>query len=147
MSFDGIDEETNARALFSDLVGGRIFDMSPDDVDVPIDRLGKVRPYIVLSFGVPYARGSESRAVGDSERTIPYTLTFVIGCYAGDRDSLNALYKEVSNRIVGVELNGNNATPVRIPFGYNGKTKSTTSRPAIFSKFAACSCTINMSTP
>lgn len=147
MSFDGITEETNTRALLAGIAGGRLFDMEPDDVAVPVDTLGAVRPYIVLSFGVPFAHGAGNRSIGDTERTIPYTLTFVVGCYAGDRDSLNALYKEVSNRLVGASLNGNNATPVRIPYGYNGKTKSTKSRPAIFSKIAACACTINMSTP
>lgn len=146
MSFDGITEETNIRARLADLAGGRILDAAPDDASVPLDVVGKVRPYVVLSMGVPFAHGAGNRSMGDGEEDIPYTLTFVIGCYAGDRDSLNALYKEVASRLVGWSPNEGNALPISVPYAYNGNTQQTQTRPAIVSKVAAMKTTINLST-
>ena len=146
MSFDGIDEETNILNRLAGVAGDRILDMEPDDVSVPIDTYGKVRPYIVLSMGAPFAHGADDRSMGDGEQDIPYTLTFVIGCYAGDRASLNALYKEVVSRLVGWCPNEGNATDIRIPYAFNGASEKTQVRPALFSKIAAMATTINLST-
>lgn len=146
MSFDGIDEETGILSRIGNLAGGRILDMEPDDTNIPIDTYGKVRPYVVLSMGAPFAHGSDGRSMGDGEEDIPYSLTFVIGCYAGDRASLNSLYKEVVALLVGWCPNEGNATAISIPFAYNGATAKTLVRPAIFSKIAAMKTTINLST-
>lgn len=146
MSFDGITEENNIRTRLADLAGGRVLDMAPDDTLVPIDQNGRVRPYIVLSMGAPFAHGSSGRSMGDGEEDIPYTMTFVVACYAGDRDSLNSLYKIVSSRLIGWTPNEGNATPIRVPYAYNGATSKTSSRPMILSKVAAMACTVNLST-
>ncbi|MBG6106643.1 hypothetical protein [Frigoribacterium sp. CG_9.8] len=146
MSFDGIDEETSIREKLSDLAGGRILDMAPDDADVLLDSVGKARPYIVLSVGAPFALNGGGRSMGDGEDDIPYTMTFVVGCYAGDRKSLNALFREVVKRLVNWIPSDGNATPIRMPYASNGSATRTISRPAIFSKVAAMATTINMST-
>lgn len=146
MSFDGTDEETNILQKLEGIAGGRILDMEPDDASLPIDTYGKVRPYVVISMGAPFAHGAGSRSMGDGEEDIPYSLTFVVGCYAGDRDSLNKLYKEVVKRLVGWSPNEGNAAPIRIPYAFNGASQSNQVRPAIFSKIAAMATTINLST-
>lgn len=146
MSFDGITEETAIREQLANLAGGRVLDLEPDDTSVPVDETGKTRPYIVLSMGVPFASGAGERSMGDGEADIPYTMTFVVGCYAGDRDSLNALYKAVTERLVGWTPNEGNALPIRVPYAYNGNTQKTATRPAIVSKIAAMATTINLST-
>jgi hypothetical protein len=147
VSFDGIDEETNIRGRLEDLAGGRILDQEPDEEQIPVDTQGKVRPYIVLSMGAPFANPGSGRSMGDGEEDIPYTMTFVVGCYAGDRDSLNSLYKAVVKRLVGwTPSSVDNATPIRLPYAYNGATRPTTTKPSIVSKIAAMACTINLST-
>lgn len=146
-NFDGIAEENNIRALLAGLTttGGRVFDDAPDSADVTVDTYGRVAPYVVASFGVPFrnsAKGNKSYA--DTERTIPYTMTMVFGVYAGDKESLNAAYQEVVSALVGFMPNGNNAAPLEIPYAYNQKT-ATTTRPTIFGKVMTVLTTINLS--
>ncbi|WP_025157280.1 hypothetical protein [Leifsonia aquatica] len=146
MSFDGGAEETAIRERLGTLAGGRIMDMEPDDTMVPVypDGQGKAMPYIVLSMGVPFANPSAGRAMSDGEADIAYTLTFVVGCYAGDRNSLNALWKAVVELMVDWTPVPGNDTPVSIPYAYNGSSQQTKTRPALFSKIAAMKTTINL---
>jgi hypothetical protein len=146
MSFDGIDEETNILQRIGDLAGGRILNSEPDDTSIPVDSLGKVRPYIVVSIGVPFATSGGSRSMGDGEEHVPYTLTMVIGCYAKDRASLNLLYKAVAERLVGWTPVDGNSTPIKLPYAFNSGSAQTAVRPAIMSKIAAMVTTINLST-
>lgn len=146
MSFDGIDEETNIRTVLEGLAGGRVLDQIPDEESIPVDTVGKVRPYIVLSMGAPFANPGSGRSMGDGEENIPYTMTFVVGCYAGDRDSLNSLYKKVVTKLVGwTPSEVDNSTPIRLPYAYNGSTRVTQTKPSVMSKIAAMACTINLS--
>lgn len=144
MSYDGIEEEVAIRGRLGTLAGGRILDQTPDDVDIPVDELGKVRPYIVLSVGVPFPKAGGGRAFSDGEKDIPYTHTLVVGCYAGDRNTLNALYRAVMGKLVDWIPLPNDNTALAVVRAVNGSRKANEVRPAILSKIAALSHTINL---
>lgn len=144
MSFDGVAEEVAIRARLATLAGGRILDDTPDDESVPIDEAGRVRPYIVLSIGVPFPKVDAGRAFSDGEKQIPYTMTLVVGCYAGDRDSLNALYAAVVDRLVDWTPVEDNSTALAIRRAVNANQKAAGARPATYAKIVAMVCTINM---
>jgi hypothetical protein len=144
VNFDGIAEEDSIREHLSTLAGGRILDETPDDTEVPIDATGKVRPYIVLSIGVPFPTVGGGRSFSEGEKDIPYTLTLTVGCYAGDRKSLNMLYRAVLGKLVDWEPVADNDTALRVRAAVNGSSRSNEVRPAIVSKIVAMACTINM---
>jgi hypothetical protein len=144
VSFDGVAEELAIRARLSTLAGGRILDDTPDDESVPVSDTGKARPYIVLSVGVPFPKADGGRSFGEGEKQIPYTMTLVVGCYAGDRDSLNALYQAVVQRLVDWAPVPDNDTVLAIRSAVNGSQKAAGARPATYAKIVALVCTINM---
>lgn len=144
MSFDGVVEETNIRTRLADLAGGRVFDDELDDEAIPVDGTGKARPYIVLSIGVPYKDPAGDASFSDGERDVPYILTLVVGCYAGDRESLNALYSAVADRLVGWNPNEGNALPMSAPRAIPSSNGASQTRPVTFGKLLALRTTINV---
>ncbi|MGN6324490.1 hypothetical protein [Pseudolysinimonas sp.] len=144
MSSDGVNEELAILERLKGLAGGRILDGDPDDASIPTDDVGKVRPYITLSIGTPFADPAGARAFGDGEERIPYIMVVVVGCFAGDRDSLNALYKAVRGRLLGWAPDVDNATPFALRGGVNGSSGATDARPAQLSKIMAFRSTINL---
>lgn len=139
---DGSAEESAIRGQLAGLAGDRLLDAQPDEGSVPVDATGKARPYIVLDMGTPFRKGND-RSFGDGEQDIPYYLTFAIGCYAGDRNSANMLYKEVAGRLAGWTPVPDDDTPIEIPYAFPDNTRGTQVRPATFGKVAAMRCTIN----
>ena len=144
MSFDGVAEEAAIRAKMSELAGGRVHDDAPDDEHLEYDEVGKVRPYMVLSIGTPFPDVSGGRAFGEGEQDIPYILTVVVGCYAGDRETLNMLYRAVVKRLVGWTPVEDNDTPLAVRYAVNQSRKENQTRPKILSKIIALRCTINL---
>lgn len=140
---DGAAEEAAIRGRLSDLVEGRIFDDEPDDTEVAIDAVGKPQPYIVLSFGVPYAKPGAGRAFGDGEKDVPYILTFVVGAFAGTRAKVNATYAAIADRLVDFQPTGS-SLPISIPFARNSSRAAVPDvRPRLVGKIAAMQTTIN----
>lgn len=144
-NFDGLTEKANILAQIGDLAGGRVLSSAPDDASVPVDEVGKVRPYIVASFGVPFAGKKNERAFGDGERRRPYIFTMVMGAFAGDEGSCDALFAAITDRLVDFEPNGDNATALSIPYAYNSNASATPTRPSIVGRIAAMQTTINLS--
>lgn len=147
-NFDGVAEETSVLALLNSLqtTGGRVLDDAPDETSIPVDGYGRPMPYIVASFGVPFQSGAKNGvAFADTARTIPYTMTMVIGVYAGTRDDLNEAYQEMMSALVGFEPNGDNALPLTVPYAYNQSSKGTATRPSIYGKVVAAQTTVNLS--
>lgn len=145
-NFDGIAEGKATKARLADLAGGRMFDRRPADEQIPVYGNGEAMPYIQVSIGTPFVNPAGDKAFGDGQRESEYTLTVVVGCYAGNGDNLDALWAAVCDRMIGWSPNPGNASEYSLPYAYNGSSGKTDSAPELFSRIASFKSTINLKT-
>jgi len=145
-NFDGAAEEDAIQALLESLplFEGRIFDNAPDLASSPMDKYGKVAPYIVASYGVPFRAPGKDASFADTEKTIPYTMTIVIGVYAGSKDDLRAAYAQASEALTDFQPTPDNSLPLKIPYAYSSASGQN-STPRVYSKIMAMQTTVNLS--
>lgn len=145
MSSDGITEEANITTGLKGFAGGRVYVSPTQDVEIPVDGTGRVRPHIVASFAPPFVGGG-SVGFADGENQKPYVMTGVVGCYAGDRKTCNSLYAAVRAYVQGLKPNGDNTTEISIPYAYDSNRRQTEENPAVIGRLFAFQLTINLST-
>lgn len=82
----------------SGILGGRVYTSLPEEDELPkVD--GVVKPYAVLSFGMPYPKSGDRTIMGEADQVHiqPWTLE----CWADDQDSAQRSANAALGTVIG----------------------------------------------
>jgi len=131
MGYTGKDERAfimDATTGIGALAGSRVWKGEVPDPE-QIERLasGGVKPYIVVTFQMPFPSKS-GRSLAGGEKKQPYVMPFMVVSYAGDPDSAEELDGAVRDKLLDA-IPSPTAGPIAVQGGFTAPVKDTTSRP------------------
>ena len=130
MAIDGAAERAfiMSAAGIGSFAGGRVWKTAvPDDVELPRDTAGRVRPYVIVRFSTPFA-ATRGRAIAGGEQSQPHIMSFTVTAYAGDADSADLTLSAVQNKLVGLIMP--NCGEIKANGGFSFPESDTSSKPS-----------------
>jgi hypothetical protein len=144
MSFDG---QAEAEAILEHgltLAGGRQYESIPDEAALESTASG-IKPFLIFTFGDPFAVERESTLAGD-ETEHPYMFPISITGVAASATVVRSLMAGVTRTFIGFNPNPPNSTPLKSPGG-SRYTSEEQGKPTRYFRTRYFMCTINLTTP
>lgn len=142
-NFTGIAESDDITARLKTLAGGRVVEDMPDDQQLPKDKAGFVKPFLIVYYGSPIP-APHDRALGVGERGQPHVLPINVDCCGPDGDTCKRMMGSVMDLLLDFQPNHGNATPLKASGGYQYTRRASQTRPSIFVKGVSFVTTINL---
>ena len=144
MSLTTLPEAAAVIARLSTLAGGRVYDGVPDDTLLVFDpATGKVRPFIVLSFGEPLPT-AKGRGLGVTEAGQPHIMPLDVTYVAGTQAEARVLSAAGNALLIGWVPNSPNSGELIGVGGNSFTTLDALNKPTRYSRIRYMSCVINM---
>lgn len=145
MAYDGQAEAAAILAKLSPLVGGRVYEGVPDDVAIEVYPDSSIKPFLVISFGEPFLKGSDRRmGVDDTEQV--HIFPFDVTAAANSAGNARNLMATVNKLTLAWNPNPPNSGPVKPIAGYKYTTLDSQSKPSRWNRVRYMECDINLST-
>lgn len=137
------DEDAILERLRSRLWGGRVWDELPDETMLEKDAsTGLVKPYILLTFGVPFPSSRDRTIEGEAQQ--PHILPFVAEAWGPTKDDARAGAYGVIESLTGFKPT-ENSSEIGLTGGGGGFSNYDQGRPIRFMRPVAGSLIINAS--
>lgn len=141
-----VAEQYVVLAAVKTLAGGRSYDGMPDEADIPyVGSTGKLKPYTVVTFGIPVRSASGRSLLG--ARFQPYIQPFTVDCYGGSAGDARDLASAVINLLLGLVPDAENASEIELSGGGDFRERDTQGRPTRYIKRVQGEYLINMHSP
>jgi len=145
MSVNGSTEQDAIELrLSSYLLDGNVYTSLPEELQLPrYADTGLVMPYIILTFGSPFAAAADRSIEGAAQQ--PQVMPVMVECWASNDKAARRTAGAVFERLLGWKPSEDNASELESSGGGLFQTRDASGRPTRFMQSVNFVTTINMS--
>jgi len=125
------------------LFGGRVYDDIPDDKDLEFDANRMVRPYCIISQGIPVPTGRDRSLMGEEQQ--PFIVPVTFECWSAARAISEAMVGDATTLFLGWTPVEGNSAPLSLRGGGSFQDRSNSGRPSRFMNSVNWAMIVNLS--